>query len=37
MSEEVKNMNETNPETATEETAAPVETMADYGKCFADP
>lgn len=28
MSEEVKNMNETNPETATEETAAPVETMA---------
>ena len=30
MSEEVKNMNETNPETATEETAAPVETMADY-------
>ena len=30
MSEEVKNMNETNPETVTEETAAPVETMADY-------
>ena len=30
MSEEVKNMNETKPETATEETAAPVETMADY-------
>ena len=30
MSEEVKNMNETKPETATKETAAPVETMADY-------
>ena len=30
MSEEVKNMNETKPETTTEETAAPVETMADY-------
>ena len=29
MSEEVKNMNETKPETATKETAAPVETMAD--------